>query len=150
MSNFSLPDELEFFGESLETLKKRFPLKEISEKIASAMPAEFEFEGLLSWEDFESKRKMLLFLAIYKKRMDEDYFLSPRTEALYKLAELQGEEQQKALGVELSLYKSKAKANAWFRKLSLLVHPDRSNHRSAERAFAELNRIHEEMLKNGR
>jgi len=150
MSNSSLPEELEFFGDSLETLKKKFLLKEISEKIASVMPAECEFNGLLSWKDFHSKRKMLLFLAIHKKRMDEDYFLSPRTEALYKLAELQGEEQQRALGAELSLYKSKAKANAWFRKLSLLAHPDRSDHRSAQRAFAELNRIYQEMLKNGR
>ena len=150
MSNSDLPEGLEFFGDSLETLKKKFRLKEISKKIASLMPDDCEFKELLSWKDFESKRKIFLFLAIYKERMNEDYFISSRTEALYKLTQLQGEEQQKALGVEVGFYKSKAKANAWFRPLSMLVHPDRSKHRSAQRAFAKLKEIHEEMLKNGR
>lgn len=150
MSKSALPEGLKFFDDSLETLKEKFSLDEISDKIASVVPVDCGFKGISSWDEFESIRKMLLFLAIYKERTDEDYFISPQTELLYKLVELEGVAQQNALRITVSLYKSKTQAKIWWRKLSLVVHPDRCNHRSATRATEELNRLYEEMLKNGR
>ena len=150
MSNSSLPEELKFFDDPQEILAEKFSLKEISDKVKSAVPTDCGFKGISSWDEFESIRTMLRFLATYKERVDEDYFISPQTEVLYKLVELQGEAQQNALGITIGLYKSKAKAKTWWRKLSSVVHPDRCNHRSATRATEELNRLYEEMLKNGR
>lgn len=150
MSASGLPNQLILFDSSLEILKKQFSLEELSKKVESVVPSECGFKGLSSWEEFESIRGMLQFLAVYKERADRDYFISPQTELLYNLVKLQGEAQQKALGITVSLYKSNVKAKTWWRKLSSVVHPDRCKHQSATPATEELNRLYEDLMKNGR
>lgn len=150
MSASELPDDLVFLDSPVEQLKKQFPIAEISKKVVAALPPECGFKGLASWEEFESIRGMLRFLAAYQERANRDYFISHQTELIYSLVKLQGEAQQSALGVTSTLYRSNAKAKAWWRKLSLIVHPDRCKHRGATSATEQLNLLYEEMMKHGR
>lgn len=150
MSDSTLPESLSFFDRPLEYLSDKYSLEELSKKIESKIPPESGFKGLSSWEEFESIREMLRFLAVYNERAASEYFISPQAELIYNLVKLQGEAQQKALGITLALYKSNAKAKTWWRKLSSAIHPDRCKHRDATQAAGELNRLYEEMMKNGR
>ncbi|HDR9163783.1 TPA: hypothetical protein QDB28_004189 [Burkholderia vietnamiensis] len=150
MSDSTLPESLSFFDGPLEYLSDKYSLEEFSKKIESTIPPESGFKGLSSWEEFESIRGMLRFLAVYNERAASEYFISPQTELIYNLVKLQGEAQQKALGITVALYKSNAKAKTWWRKLSSVIHPDRCKHRDATQAAGELNRLYEEMMKNGR
>ena len=142
--------KLNFFDIPTDSLKEEFSLKELSNKIKSLVLPDSGFMEVSSWEEFESIRGMLRFLADYKERTESEYFISPQAELIYNLVKLQGEAQQKALGITVDLYKTKAKAKTWWRKLSSIVHPDKCKHSGATSATEELNRLYEEMMKNGR
>ena len=139
-----------FLDTPTDILKKELSLQELSEKIKSLVLPDSGFKEIYSWEEFESIRGMLRFFADYKKRAESEYFISPQAKLIYNLVNLQGEAQQKALGITVDLYKSNAKAKAWRRKLSSIVHPDKCKHSDATSATEELNRLYEEMIKNGR
>ncbi|QVN00916.1 hypothetical protein JYG38_22345 [Pseudomonas rhodesiae] len=141
--------KLNFFDISTDNLRKEFSLQELSNKIESLVPPDSGFKEVSSWEEFESIRGMLRFLADYKERTESEYFISPQAEQIYNLVKLQGEAQQKALGITVGLYKNNAKAKAWWRKLSSTVHPDRCKHSGATSATEELNRLYKEMTGNG-
>lgn len=142
--------KLNFFDIPTDTLKREFSLPELSNKIKSLVLPESGFNGVSSWDEFESIRGMLRFLAEYKERTESVYFISPQAELIYSLVNLQGEAQQKALGITVDLYKTNSKAKTWWRNLTRIVHPDKCKHSGAEFAAAELNRLYEEMMKNGR
>lgn len=150
MSSPAQPGISNFFDIPTDTLKKEFSLQELSEKINSLVLPDSGFKEISSWEEFESIRGMLRFLANYKERTESEYFISAQAELIYNLVNLQGEAQQKALGITVDLYKSNAKAKTWRRKLSSIVHPDKCKHSGATSATEELNRLHEEMIKHGR
>ncbi|MDP9664383.1 UNVERIFIED_ORG: hypothetical protein J2W16_002103 [Pseudomonas cremoricolorata] len=150
MDGSAKPGVSNFFDVPTDTLRKEFSLQEISEKINSIVLPDSGFKEISSWEEFDSIRGMLRFLANYKERTESEYFISPEAELIYNLVNLQGEAQQKALGITVDLYKSNTKAKTWRRKLSSIVHPDKCKHSGATSATEELNRLYEEMIKHGR
>lgn len=150
MGDSSQSGKLNLFDISTDALREEISLQELSNRIKSLVLSDSGFKGLASWDEFESIRGMLRFLAEHKERTESEYFISPQAELIYSLVMLQGEAQQKALGITVDLYKSNAKAKTWWRKLSSIVHPDRCKHSGATSAAEELNRLYEEMIRNGR
>ncbi len=74
------------------------------------------------------------------------YFVSETARLIYALVELDGENQQRALGLTPTHYRDAAKAKEWYRGIAKIVHPDHSHHSKAEDAMGELDRIYRRMV----
>jgi len=146
MSSATDTDAMGILDMPLDEVKTKYSLEELSSKLQPLLPDSVAFEGVKEWAEFDRLRDIFRFFA----SLNQKYFVSEQAEAIYALTELDGAQQQKALGIVSAHYKSKAKAKEWWRKYSSLLYPDRCQHVNATKATAELNRLYEEMGKNGR
>lgn len=62
---------------------------------------------------------------------------------MYYLTQLEGKQRNVALGITDDLYEDVAKAKKWYKKLSLLVHPDKGGD---NKAFVILTQLYEVMM----
>lgn len=82
-----------------------------------------------------------------KHDIDSDlFFISEEHETIFYLVKLDGKERQKALGITGLHYKNKEVAKKWYKKMIMLLHPDRCNHPQAKAAWKEMEKLHSEML----
>ncbi|MEO0452793.1 MAG: hypothetical protein AAFY98_01490 [Verrucomicrobiota bacterium] len=75
--------------------------------------------------------------------MQSGYFASEESRIIYALLHLDGEARARELEITEDLFSDKDKARAWKKKLSNLIHPDRSKHHLAEEAQQKLNVLYE-------
>ena len=88
---------------------------------------------------------------VYKeKTYDNIYFKSKANEYIYYLVELYGEVQKEKLNIKLVHYKSKEKAKKWRDNIIDIIHPNKSTHPDATKAYSVLDEIYREMLKNAK
>lgn len=70
-----------------------------------------------------------------------DYFKSEKDKILFLLLKVDGEQRNNLLGITDEMYDDKKLAKKWYKKLSLIVHPDRMNNNSD--AFNELKELYQ-------
>lgn len=70
-------------------------------------------------------------------------FISKQAEFVYYLTQLEGKQRNVALGITDDLYEDVAKAKKWYKKLSLLVHPDKGGD---NKAFVILTQLYDVMM----
>lgn len=58
-------------------------------------------------------------------------FISEQAEFVYYLTQLEGKQRNVALGITDDLYEDVVKAKQWYKKISLLVHPDKGGDKEA-------------------
>lgn len=74
------------------------------------------------------------------------YFVSETARFIYALVELDGENQQRALGLTPAHYRNRDTAQTWYRGVAMMVHPDHCHHPKAKEAMGELDRIYRRMV----
>lgn len=72
-----------------------------------------------------------------------NYFKSEKDKIVFLLLEVDGERRNKLLGITDDMYEDKKLATKWYRRLSLIVHPDKMDNNSE--AFIELKEIFQVM-----
>ncbi|MDT4868929.1 hypothetical protein FQZ97_1039260 [compost metagenome] len=150
MSSATNTDAIGILEMPLDEVIAKYSLEELSSQLLPLLPENVAYEGFKDWGEFDRLRDIFRFFTRHNISLNQEYFISEQAEAIYALTELDGVHQQKALGIVPAHYKNKAKAKEWWRKYSSLLYPDRCHHVNATKATAELNRLHEEMKKNGR
>lgn len=74
-----------------------------------------------------------------------DYFVSEAARWIYALVELDGDNQQRALGLTPTHYRDADRARSWHRQVAKVIHPDISHHPKAHEATDQLDRIYRRM-----
>ena len=98
-----------------------------------------EIRGLLEEIDLLSKQT--------DDSYDDEFFKSKDAEIIFYITKCEGETRNKFLGITKRHSLDKGIVKKWYRDLSKLIHPDHCDHPQSTAAFAELQEMHEQMLK---
>lgn len=82
--------------------------------------------------------------------IDSHYFLTEQHCITYVLLRLEGSQRMDMLGVTDKHWKDEKLVQAWFRKLSKLVHPDYNKINGAEIAMQKLEKIRNDLLSHAK
>ena len=75
-----------------------------------------------------------------------NYFKSEEDALIFYILEMDGKKRSEKLGITRNCFVNKSAAKKWRAKISLKIHPDKTQNKNATKAAAKLNQLYSEMI----